>query len=180
MRLSWRLLRRRTHARRLGEIIPALAVLCIRQRIRGCRGVRCWCWRRAPHRRAEDSKPPAQLEEKSWQPRSGRQKILRNGGVSGGLGCGSLGRQIRDGHGEHGLRIPRASQKETNPTGGGSRLMIAVIFNTMLSQNLLQSDFWQIITASGAAGRVYSAVDDFVEFHRGGACVASFHTEAGG
>lgn len=30
-------------------------------------------------------------------------------------------------------------------------------------------------TASGAAGRAYSALDDFVEFHRGGACLASFH-----
>ena len=32
--------------------------------------------------------------------------------------------------------------------------------------------------ASGAAGRAYSAVDDFVEFHRGGDCPASFHAEA--
>ena len=33
-------------------------------------------------------------------------------------------------------------------------------------------------TASGAAGRAYSALDDFMEFHRGGACPASFHAEA--
>ena len=32
--------------------------------------------------------------------------------------------------------------------------------------------------ASGAAGRAYSALDDFMEFHRGGACLASFHAEA--
>ena len=97
--------------------------------------------------------------------------------MSGGLGRDSLGRQIRNSHDEYGLRILQAAEHGSD-LGGGSRLRAAVIFNTMLSQNLLLRDFLQISTASGAAGRAYSALDGFMEFRRRGACPASFRVEA--
>lgn len=40
--------------------------------------------------------------------------------MSGGLGRDSLGRQIRDGRGEYGLRILRAAQQGTDRGGGES------------------------------------------------------------
>ena len=63
--------------------------------------------------------------------------------------------------------------------GGGARVRTFGQKQPYLG-NVLGAQFSGLVigAASGAAGRVYSALDDFMEFHRGGACLASFHAEA--